>query len=540
MDSLLHVHVTPSQNSLVILVIALAKSHTYIHSSTHPFLLAVTIINRMVYVNSKKYAWSVPLCLSAKPSNIFSRNSFSESCIKGHRSSSCHHNDRPLFEIKKKGRPVSQCEKCREARQARRIHAKCACETERAAAVPAEESVRKKGKRFIPTIPSLPNGLKDAFKTPGSSSTEPITPRQQVGALLNPCHCKDVYNCKCQSEADAGSNPTAHAGVASRKPVSSAFFSDGLSALALVASCCSPASPSTLPPIPSLAKLAKQPGSDGSILSVSDSSHSLPSVSSQIDTHTGPQVNGPVKRKRSLPSLHHEPSITDPSHSRHFRHLNRTPPVDLRIDSTGKYYAPRPFSPITSSQDPLSTSTSHSASIRTENASDDEAEDDCCCGTRCECAGCSLHGVPRHDDSGSWMEESTHARASTSQPTSASQAHADNAQDCPTCVDYDRGVELPPLSGVSVTSGRRASVPSFLDLFFARAASLPAPPSTPTRKTFDPTNVVVYPRSLFMREDGTEDELGDVVAEKTYVDAGMHVEDAAWMAEMGLRAAKVR
>jgi hypothetical protein len=53
--------------------------------------------------------------------------SSSESCIKGHRSSSCHHTDRPLFEIKKKGRPVSQCEKCRELRQSRRVHSKCNC-----------------------------------------------------------------------------------------------------------------------------------------------------------------------------------------------------------------------------------------------------------------------------------------------------------------------------------------------------------------------------------------------------------------------------
>jgi Copper fist DNA binding domain len=51
----------------------------------------------------------------------------SESCIKGHRSSSCHHSDRPLFEIKKKGRPVSQCSKCRELRHSRKMHSKCEC-----------------------------------------------------------------------------------------------------------------------------------------------------------------------------------------------------------------------------------------------------------------------------------------------------------------------------------------------------------------------------------------------------------------------------
>ncbi|CAK5265469.1 unnamed protein product, partial [Mycena citricolor] len=34
---------------------------------------------------------------------------------------------RPLFENQKKGRPVSQCEKCRELRQSRRVHSKCNC-----------------------------------------------------------------------------------------------------------------------------------------------------------------------------------------------------------------------------------------------------------------------------------------------------------------------------------------------------------------------------------------------------------------------------
>ncbi|KAF9234975.1 hypothetical protein BU15DRAFT_65271 [Melanogaster broomeanus] len=53
----------------------------------------------MVFVNDKKFAWS----------------------------SSCHHTERPLFEVKKKGRPVSQCPKCRELRQAKRVHSKCTC-----------------------------------------------------------------------------------------------------------------------------------------------------------------------------------------------------------------------------------------------------------------------------------------------------------------------------------------------------------------------------------------------------------------------------
>ena len=51
----------------------------------------------------------------------------SESCIKGHRSSTCKHVDRPLYEIKKKGRPVTQCEHCRELRKTKQVHVKCTC-----------------------------------------------------------------------------------------------------------------------------------------------------------------------------------------------------------------------------------------------------------------------------------------------------------------------------------------------------------------------------------------------------------------------------
>lgn len=55
---------------------------------------------------------------------------FSESCIKGHRTSSCTHTDRPRLEIKKKGRPASQCGHCRELRKTKRVHVKCMCQSQ--------------------------------------------------------------------------------------------------------------------------------------------------------------------------------------------------------------------------------------------------------------------------------------------------------------------------------------------------------------------------------------------------------------------------
>ncbi|KAK7205574.1 copper fist DNA binding domain-containing protein [Myxozyma melibiosi] len=61
----------------------------------------------MVYIDGVKYA-----C---------------ETCIRGHRVTTCAHKDRPLTMIKPKGRPVSQCPHCREARRNHALHTKCDC-----------------------------------------------------------------------------------------------------------------------------------------------------------------------------------------------------------------------------------------------------------------------------------------------------------------------------------------------------------------------------------------------------------------------------
>ncbi|KDQ57224.1 hypothetical protein JAAARDRAFT_288915 [Jaapia argillacea MUCL 33604] len=66
-----------------------------------------------------------------------------ETCIKGHRASSCKHHDRPLFEIKKKGRPVTQCEHCRELRKTKQIHVKCLCDGKQDAAPQVDSDVTK-------------------------------------------------------------------------------------------------------------------------------------------------------------------------------------------------------------------------------------------------------------------------------------------------------------------------------------------------------------------------------------------------------------
>ncbi|KAH8120705.1 hypothetical protein DFH11DRAFT_1539769 [Phellopilus nigrolimitatus] len=439
----------------------------------------------MVYVNSKKYA-----C---------------ESCIKGHRSSSCHHNDRPLFEIKKKGRPVSQCEKCREARQARRIHGKCTCATEReaaAASAAAGEGAKKKGKRFVPSVPSLPNGLKDAFSTPESSAADIPGPKWQVDALLNPCHCKDVYNCRCGRQAERSSSLGSTAASSSTRPISSTLFSDGLSALALVASCCSPASSSTLlSAIPTPNKVSRRFSSNDADAdgNTSDAAYSLPPLVS----HLSMDEQHPVKRKRSpnSPSGAHRklPNSNDGSQSKLFRPIAPAPPPSLIMESTVRYHAHPAGSVIAP---PNLSSVPASASNGLDTLEDGT---NCCCGTRCECAGCSVHDVPSSGDSlPTWVDDSSKTEQTMSH-FSSTHTSGDCTPDCPTCVDHDGGVELPQAGSVpGVSTGQRLAAPSFLDAFFARAASLPAPPSLEARKHLDPTNVVLYPRSLFGRDRSSD------------------------------------
>ncbi|CAN6659727.1 hypothetical protein TRVA0_031S01728 [Trichomonascus vanleenenianus] len=50
-----------------------------------------------------------------------------ERCIRGHRVTACQHIDQPLTMIKRKGRPSTQCQHCREHRKLKNLHTKCKC-----------------------------------------------------------------------------------------------------------------------------------------------------------------------------------------------------------------------------------------------------------------------------------------------------------------------------------------------------------------------------------------------------------------------------
>ncbi|KAG8724608.1 hypothetical protein FRC09_016578 [Ceratobasidium sp. 395] len=124
----------------------------------------------MIFVNDKKYA-----C---------------ETCIKGHRSSSCQHTERALFEIKKKGRPVTQCDHCRELRKTKQVHVRCSCDSkpDQMPAAPKAPGA-KKGSR-LPAEAAYPHGL-----SPGVTgvATSPAPAKHAAET----CACGEGETCHC-------------------------------------------------------------------------------------------------------------------------------------------------------------------------------------------------------------------------------------------------------------------------------------------------------------------------------------------------------
>ncbi|KAJ3986946.1 hypothetical protein F5890DRAFT_902370 [Lentinula detonsa] len=124
----------------------------------------------MVLFNDKKYA-----C---------------ETCIKGHRSSGCKHTDRALYEIKKKGRPVTQCEQCRELRKTKQVHVKCICP--KGEGNDQVSSGNLKGLNKTLQRPAFPNGLPQP-----SIATQYLT-EASSDSEYGSCSCRSMAgDCRC-------------------------------------------------------------------------------------------------------------------------------------------------------------------------------------------------------------------------------------------------------------------------------------------------------------------------------------------------------
>ncbi|TCD60797.1 hypothetical protein EIP91_009510 [Steccherinum ochraceum] len=286
----------------------------------------------MVFVNGQKFA-----C---------------ESCIKGHRSSSCHHTDRPLFEVKKKGRPVSQCEKCRELRKTKRVHSKCACSSGQEDEAPAKRQLSAKSKRFIPILPALPNGLKDVL-TPSAAPIR-VNTRGTVTNLLNPCTCKDIWSCRCaQTSASAALSDNAGR-LDSRR---------SLAALADAAALCC--------------------GQDiNAVPATAPSSQDSTSLTAQVPNPTVQKhprdccQSSPKSRSKKLRRRSPTPTQKDATAS-------RGPDLPPLLGSAFDYGSPVAPPPVFPDIPPLSSVASIAGS-------------GCCCGFRCTCVGCVEHRGVEH------------------------------------------------------------------------------------------------------------------------------------------------
>ncbi|KAJ2452458.1 copper-binding transcription factor [Coemansia sp. RSA 2336] len=103
-------------------------------------------------------------------------------CIRGHRVSNCQHTNRELLKVRPKGRPSTQCSKCRELRRTRKAHVKCIC-----AELKADNAE---------------GDAEPALKIRRTEEDKVNSKVSSIESLLNPCHCKqnDRFCTCCKSE----------------------------------------------------------------------------------------------------------------------------------------------------------------------------------------------------------------------------------------------------------------------------------------------------------------------------------------------------
>ncbi|KAF9981446.1 hypothetical protein BGZ75_007282 [Mortierella antarctica] len=121
-------------------------------------------------------------------------------CIKGHRSTTCNHGERPLHEIKKKGRPSTQCPHCKELRKAKQVHVRCICGREEGSAAVVNGLKRAKSLSHDGRLPvSNAVGGEDLLRSlssQGQSPQDSLDARSSTGGVTN-CGCLDGMVCSC-------------------------------------------------------------------------------------------------------------------------------------------------------------------------------------------------------------------------------------------------------------------------------------------------------------------------------------------------------
>jgi hypothetical protein len=291
-------------------------------------------------------------------------------------------------------------------------------------------------RRFIPIVPSLPNGLRDALQS-ANPAAGPPDERQKgaivflsayacadidlVDSLLNPCKCTDVRNCSCLAEGSVSGS----------------------------------ASSSTPNPLDALAQAATIRQAEERTMGVKSFNIAQPSSrKAKIPRPRPGSPNQHISRKRSKPSASRPPPSTEPM---------------MRV------IAPPPGPLLTSIPDFGTYSPAPSTSCIGTG---------CTCGTQCACPGCvehrgSAHASADHRDCGEGC--------GTCIDNSTTELRLVGG----TWQTAGPSMSLPGPSQISssTSSSSSSSAPpvSFLDQFFARAAALPPPP-TNRRAHLDPTD----------------------------------------------------
>ncbi|KAI7900886.1 copper fist DNA binding domain-containing protein [Cokeromyces recurvatus] len=112
-----------------------------------------------------------------------------ETCIKGHRASHCQHEDRQLILIKKKGRPSTQCNRCKELRTVRQLHVKCECgiqnKNDKSIIIPTRKKVRLKTLRPIAPKNEIKNNCCQSISPSSCCQKKSSKENQLVSSIAN-------------------------------------------------------------------------------------------------------------------------------------------------------------------------------------------------------------------------------------------------------------------------------------------------------------------------------------------------------------------
>lgn len=282
----------------------------------------------------------------------------------------------------------------------------------------------------------------DRVRSAHSRTVDSLLITGKVVTLLNPCACKDVWNCNCRPSNEASGSGS----------------SIGLDTLATAAAMCCGAGAAT----------------------TSASNDTDPSGPKPINDDPAP----PAAQKHPRSCCQRPSSPSSPPSK---RRKGRAPSPEV-----GNHRGPS-LAPILTSPTPASAAPPVYPEIPPLHSIASLAGTGCTCGFDCSCPGCVEHRGPEH----------------------VSKAHED-CPDCGTCVDHSHGSALPSSAGIGSALPSSSMVadasPSFIDAFFARAAAtIPPPPSlraSAAAGAFDPSNITVYPQSLFAGERKRLDEHG--------------------------------